>query len=108
MSGPSYIEDRRYYPTGADPDAYDVHAFALEVTYRGHGKWSVGQGRYRPMTHTGRLLFCPLRMTVQRWCRFDFATACALAERHVDSVKVNGRTWHEWEAHFAAQREGAA
>ena len=97
-AGPTYIEERRYFPTGCDPEHYEAESFSLKVTFRGGGKWSVDQGRHQQMTHTGRMTYCAPRMTLMRWCRFTFAEACEIAEQHVDEVKVNGRTWSEWQS----------
>ena len=105
----TYIEERTYYPTGYDPDnpkhKYNVIAYTLGVYYRGDGRWMVSPQRegHSQMTHTGRLLWLPRKFQQMRWCRFDFETACALAEQNVDKLDtLRGRTWAdlmaEWEA----------
>lgn len=99
----AYIEERTYYPTGCDRDSYDAFAFQVGVYYRGGGKWCVATSRagHVQMTHTGKWLYLPLKMTAMRWCRFDFETACELAAKHVNARKVNGLTWAEWEVRRA-------
>ena len=96
----TYIEERTYFPDGMHPDDVNAHAFQVGVYYRGYNKWCVARSREASyqMTHTGRWLWLPAKMTALRWCRFDFETACELAEKHVNHRKVNGRTWAEWKA----------
>lgn len=99
----SYIEERIYLPDNMTADHPEAHGFMLSVSYRGDGKWVVQRGHGRPieqMTHTGKLLYVPLKMTQMRWCRFTFEEACALAEQHINEVKVNGRTWAQWQEHW--------
>lgn len=93
------IEERIYYPTGCDPDDINAHSFAVHVTWRGQGKWMVSRMRstHHQMSRTGKWLWCPLKMVQMRWCRFDFETACRLAEAAVNDVSINGRTWAQWE-----------
>lgn len=98
----SYIEDRRYFPTGYDQSnemhEWNISAFTVFVTYRGNGKWMVSRSGREPhvqLSATGRWLWMPLKMTQMRWCRFDFETACRLADEVVDSVVINGRTWQQ-------------
>ena len=101
---PTFIEERTYYPDGCEPDDYDAFAFQVNVAYRGNGKWAVMRGNSRmaqQLTHTGRWICAPLKMTAMRWCRFDFDAACRLAEVHVNDVVVNGGTWAQWEARRA-------
>lgn len=96
----SYIEERIYLPTGLDADDINASTFAVRVQWRGEGKWAVVQGlgfpAHRFLTKTGKWIFLPRPMH-RRYCRFDFETACALAEKHVNSVVINGGTWAEWQ-----------
>ena len=104
-----YIEERIYYPDGMDPiaDAYESSSFAVRVEWRGK-EWAVVRGLGHPshefLTRTGKWLYLPMPMH-RRWCRFDFETACRLAEENVNNVRVNMRTWAEWQAHW--KKEGA-
>lgn len=99
-----YIEERTYTPDGADIDDYNALAFRVGVFYRGNGKWCIANSRdaHRQMTSTGKWLLWPLKMTQMRWCLFDFETACALAEEHVNDVEVHGQTWSQWQAERGA------
>lgn len=96
----SFIEERTYHPEGMDPDDYEAHSFKVGVYYRGKGKWCVARERegHHQLSVTGKWLWLPLKMVAMRWCRFDFETACRLAEEHVDGVTVGGRTWKQWQA----------
>lgn len=100
----SYIEERIYHPAGMDLSIerhqWEAFNFQVIVQYRGAGKYAVVTSReaYRQLSQAGNWLYRPLKMTAMRWCRFDFETACRLAESVVDHVKVNGLTWAEWEA----------
>jgi hypothetical protein len=94
--GGAHIEERLYYPAGCPPDHMSALEFEVKVRYRGRGKWSVEAGR-RQLSQSGRWLLCPLKMTELRWCRFDFKTACRLAEQYVNTRKINGKTWAEWQ-----------
>lgn len=104
----SYIEERIYHPTGMDlrieRHRWEAFNFQVIVQYRGDEKYAVVTSReaYQQLSRAGNWLYWPLKMTAIRWCRFDFDTACQLAESAVDHVKVNGLTWTEWEI----RREG--
>lgn len=105
-----YIEERTYYPQGCDPDDMNAHGFGVTVAYRGNGKWAVtrgGRNAYEQLSSAGNWLWMPLKMTQMRHCRFSFEEACRLAEEHVNDVTVNGRTWDQWQAFFAAKKEKA-
>lgn len=93
-----YIEERTYLPTGCDRDDFNASTFQVGVYYRGRGKWCVATSReaHQQLSRTGRWLWCPSKMTAIRWCRFDFAAACEMAEAAVETRVVNGHTWAEW------------
>ena len=103
-----FIEERTYYPDGCDPDDMNAHGFGVTVAYRGNGLYLVARGgrsAAEQLSKTGKWLWYPLKMTQMRWCRFDFEEACRLAESVVNDVVVNGRTWNQWQAHFAALKK---
>jgi hypothetical protein len=102
----TFIEERKYLPTGADPGDREAWTWCVEVTYMGNGKWSAGRGRHEVLTHTGKWLYCPHRMTEVRWARHDFATACRLAEEAVETRTINGWTWAQFQA-WRAERAAA-
>lgn len=96
---PTYIEERTYYPTGCPPDDVNARYFQVGVFYRGAGRYVISQGgreAHQQLTSTGRWVYSPLKMTQMRWCRFDFETACRLAERAVDELRVMGKTWEQF------------
>lgn len=100
-----FVEQRIYYPQGADPaiESHERTAPTLGVYYRGHGLYMVATdgGGTRQLTHTGTLLYKPEQHEARRWCRFDFDTACQMAEQHVDDLRMAGDiSWAEYqEAH---------
>lgn len=90
------------YPVGANPDDDphgNTHGFAVQIIWRGKGKWSVENGG-SSLSHTGRWLYMPMKMHRQH-VRHDYETAVRLARGAVDDVTVNGRTWKQWQEHFA-------
>lgn len=97
---PRYLEERIYLPDGMDVDDYEISSFAVRVLWRSEDKWTVVQGLGYPshmfLSQTGRWLWMPKPMH-RRYCRFDFETACRLAEKYVDTVKRNGGTWAQWQ-----------
>ena len=94
-----YIEERTYYPEGADHDDWNVRLFTVGVYYRGKGKWMVARQRegHEQLSQSGKWLYAPSKMNALNWCRFDFETACKLAERHINTVTVMTMTWSEHE-----------
>lgn len=101
----TYIEERTYLPDGMQMDDTNRSTFQIGVFYRGGGNWMVAPFREggEQLSKTGKWLYYPLKMTAMRWCRFDFETACGLAEAHINSRRVMGTTWAEWEAKIASQ-----
>ena len=102
------IEERIYFPDGCDPDDYEATHFAVCVQWRGQGKWAVTAGLGHPasrfLSSAGVWHFMPRQMH-RRHLRFDFETACRLAEEHVETLTINGRTWAQWET-WRAERLG--
>ncbi len=105
-----FTEERVYYPIGYDPDddwhVQNVFGIAVGVWHRGNGKWMVSPTRegHEQLSSTGKWLWLPLKMTALQHCRFDFETACRLAEGAVDSHTQNGRNWAQW-LEWKAERE---
>ena len=99
-----------FFPT-PDPDLpplNDYHLFALKVAWRGPGSWTVLQGsacmrkdghmsyERQPSSRTERFI---------KAYRFPRDEAVALAVKHVDKLTVNGRTYIEWQRHWASKEE---
>lgn len=95
------------YPHGLN-DLADINApsFEVQVKWRGEyqgrsgGGWSVSRGSaelLRSSVKTGQKWDYPERF--RRWqYRFPtFEEALSAARAVVDGVKVNGRTWAEWQ-----------
>lgn len=109
---PEILSSTLVFPTGADPEHTDDYSqlvgFALEVSWRGprqengQGGWAVThRGFDHQLSRAGKWAW-PHRFQQHqyRWETRD--EAIRMARLHVDSITVRGRTWHEWEAHFAA------
>lgn len=105
----NYIEERTYYPDGANPDDYNDTSWKVGVYYRGKGKWMVAADRegYNQLSSTGKWLTYPLKMVAMKHCRFTFEEACERAEAAVDTRTVAGRTWQEYNEWRNAKRESA-
>lgn len=95
------------YPHGLD-DLDDINApsFAIEVAWRGEyrgrsgGGWTVSRGSAELLASsvaTGQKWDYPERF--RRWqYRFPtFEDALAAARTVVDDIKINGRTWAQWQ-----------
>ncbi|WIB65926.1 hypothetical protein [Curtobacterium sp. MCBD17_040] len=103
------------FPTGADPessDYSDLHHFALNVCFRGprqengQGGWAVMVGESHQLSRAGNWAW-PQRFQQHQYRWDTREEALAMARKHVDQRKVNGRTWAEWERHFAARAAGS-
>lgn len=98
----NFYESRTYLPSGMSPGDINASAWRIEVRWMRPGEpnaWSVLARGLREcrLSRTGKWLWYPARMNL-RWTYFDFETACALAEKHIETLVVNGRTWAEVEA----------
>ena len=99
-------------PTGCPADDVNVHAHAVWVRWNGvrgegpraRGGWSV-EHLGSVLSRAGKWAWRP--SNYQRWqYRFDTRDeALRLARLHVDGLRVNGRTYTEWQARHAARRE---
>ena len=95
-------------PDGLDLDDPNLHHFALTVRWRG-ARGETGRGGYavqhgnRHLSRAGNWRFNP-EPRLQRHYRWaDLDEALAVARDTVDTVKVNGRTWAEWQQAEAAR-----
>lgn len=100
-----------FYPSGAKEDEINGSNFRIGVERRGLGDtWAV--------THLGECWdgedwvyeSLPSNRTdeFKAKTRFPLTTAIELANRLVDTVVVNGATYAQWEARFAAMDAAAA
>lgn len=113
---PQAIEDRiehvsvySVYPQGlTDLTDINAHSFEVQVRWRGEhqgrsgGGWSVSRGPMDLLTSSATdtpQWDMPERF--RRWqYRFtEFEDALAAARAVVDAVKINGRTWAQWQEH---------
>lgn len=83
--------------------------FALVVRWNRSGTWMVTDGASPPdyMGADGRWSWETDDKHAEGWrdaYKFDLATALRIAREAAPKVRVNGRTWSEWQAHWAAQR----
>lgn len=89
-------------PDGMEPDNFEAHSFAVMVRWRG-ARTETGRGGYaiihggRHLSHKGVWRFNP-EPFVQRHFRWEWlGSALVTARAVVNDVKVNGRTWAEWQ-----------
>jgi hypothetical protein len=113
---PEIIASTLVFPTGSDPhdEAHhrDLRAFALDVCWRGprtengRGGWAVmlGGSDSHQLSRAGKWSW-PQRFQQHQYRWATREEALAMAHAHVDKVKVMGRTWREWQDHFAAQAD---
>lgn len=101
MTGPVVIPEAIVYPPGVDLEnpSPDVSWFRIFIKHRGRGRYCITRDRdcQEQMTHTGKWIQFPLRMTQMRWCRFTYEQALALAVQHAPAIALHGLTWAEWE-----------
>ena len=105
------IRDTLVLPTGMrleDEDAADeVRHFALSVEWRGtrtetgRGGWAVKNGGDE-LSRAGKWAW-PRKFQQHQYRWETREEALAMAHKYVDTVTVRGRTWAQWQAHFAEQ-----
>jgi len=101
-----------YWPTGCDPHTeFEARHFRVDVEWTGrrsddgpraYGGYRVVHSGFRELSRAGKWSF-----TVERFQRWQYRwvaieDAQRWAERVVDDVKVNGRTWRDWQEHLKA------
>lgn len=93
-----YVSERTFLPRGMDRDDLEAMHFAVRVTYRGHGLYSVDWSRSQ-LSSAGNWSAPggPARRN-RRFYRFPVVEAFQKAGAIVNDLKVGGRTWAEWEA----------
>lgn len=89
-------------PDGMEADHINATTFAVFVRWRG-APTPTGRGGYAIMSgsqhlsHGGKWRFSP-QPFVQRHFRWrDLDSALVVARSFANSIKVNGRTWAEWQ-----------
>lgn len=96
-----------FTPAGAAPDDDDLTAFTVKVQYRSDGRWAVtNAGRcwgpdgweYEPSPSNRSRTYLATH-------RFSLERAVGMARTLPDHLSVNGRTWSQWQEHFAAKAE---
>jgi len=96
-----------FLPAGCDPEAdtADPYSFAVRAEYRGAGTWAVVHNA-RSLSTDGKLDPAPGSGGRTREYlathRFDRDTAVTRARELTNTLTVNGRTWAQWQTHFAA------
>lgn len=98
-----------FRPAGTNADTFEVDAFTVRASLRSGGLWDVtwagrcwnGTGWEHPSPPSDTEAFL-------RRCRYNRDDAVRIAGSHPDLVKVNGRTWAEWQALFASRGQQRA
>ena len=93
-----------FRPHGTTADTFEVDAFTVRASLRSGGLWDVtwaghcwnGTGWEHSSPPSNKKAFL-------RRCRFIREDAVRIAAGQPDLVKVNGRTWVEWQTLFATQ-----
>ena len=98
------ITEMTLIPDGMDWDDVNRPFFGVRVVYRGVGPqgkdlYAVfsGPGDFQVLSRAGNWAFTPERF---RWRQYRWETldeALLWARKSVNDVKVNGRTWAEWQ-----------
>ena len=88
------------WPAGCGPDARDGDQFAVTVTWRGEGRYSVDRGRAQ-LSRAGNWAFSVPRFKRHQYRFGSFEEAQDWARLVVDDVQLAGRTWSQWVKHWA-------
>ena len=100
-----------YWPEGCDPSDDNGSAFRVDVEWMGArregpravGGYRVTQRGFMELSRGGKWTFYVprFRRWQHRWATLEEAQEWA--ERVVDDVTINGRTWAEWTAYHLAK-----
>jgi len=106
MSGLELVTEVMVLPEGMELDNDELHHFALRVEWRGV-RGENGSGGYRVSDGFGDLSRAgkwghPQRFQQHQYRWDTLEEALEMARKHVEGLKVNGRTWAEWQLLFAA------
>lgn len=91
-----------FYPEGAEADEINGSHHCIRVSRRSEGRWAVlhmgdcwdGEDWVYESSPSNRT------KSFKKKARFDLETAINLATSMVETVKVNGRTYSQWQEHF--------
>lgn len=107
MAGIELVSRVLVLPEGMELDDEDLRHFALQVEWRGNSTGS-GRGGYAvtDMFHQlSRAKWGNPQSYQQHQYRWDtLEEALEMARAHVDSHRINGKTWKEWQE-FYEQRD---
>lgn len=110
MTSPGVVEQVTEYRVSAAPlDDREGARFALIVRWNRTDTWMVTDGAHPPdyMGADGRWSWETDDEHTEGWrdaYKFDLPTALRIARDAAPKVTVNGRTWSEWQAHWAQTR----
>lgn len=112
MSGIELTTEVMVLPEGMELDHDELHRFAVRVQWRGV-RGETGRGGYRVTDGFDELSRAgkwgnPQRFQQHQYRWDTLEEALEMARKHVDELKVNRRTWSEWQTFFAANRDGDA
>lgn len=102
MSGHEQVMSIMVLPEGMPLDHDEAHAFAFYVEWKGpredngQGGYAVTRGGRNQMSRGGAWSYPqPFRWSQYRWETLE--EALEMARKHIDSYKMNGYTWAEWQ-----------
>lgn len=101
----SIVTKVSFWPKGCDPANVNASSFQIDVEWcgpreegpRAIGGYRVTQHGFRELSRAGKWAYHVPRFKRWQYRWATLAEASAWAERVVDDVTVNGRTWAEWE-----------
>lgn len=98
------------FPTAvdpSDPDAWNQsRSFCIYVRFQPSRGYVVERMRDERLSVKGRKWCSHVERRNRRFYYFPtYKAALEAALKAVDDVKVNGKTWQEWEDHFAKKKE---
>jgi hypothetical protein len=91
------VTETMVLPTGMAPSHHSAHHFALFVRWSQRGWVVTTQFREERLSVKGRKWGWPPRRNLRHYWWPDRESALVAALVEVDLVKVNGRTFSEWE-----------
>ena len=106
MSGTELTTEVMVLPEGMELNNDEIRRFALRVEWRGV-RGETGRGGYRvtdgfdELSRAGKW-GSPERYQQHQYRWATLEEALEMARKHVEEVKVNGKTWTEWQQVFAS------
>jgi hypothetical protein len=99
-----HVTEYTFYPSSLRPGDREAHAWAITVSWKSEGRWAVVRGS-ECLDAEGRWDYerLPSARATEWKKRFRFSReeAIRIAREMVDTIVINGRTYEQWQDHFA-------